>query len=393
MIKDTNGAGEIAVDAENGYVYWINTYNFEITIERANILYPSVRSVVYQFESQFDGFSALEYSNAYLYFTVKSEKNLYRLSTENFAKLELMLDNISDFSSGMISVFYDPDRLEKLEQIQKNSVNPCQISEKLDNPCSHICVTQGPDQFQCHCPVNSGLVLDAIGQGCQIPENFVLVASPNDGVIYISTIEQANFEPLVSSPGNTINAIEYDTNNQILYWSDNTMSKIYRKRLFVNLENKTPSSENLHGPTEIFLEDRISAIEGLAIDLEQNLMYFTNVHLQMNSDQPDDYFFYGTIEMVSLLDPQQRKIIYANSRLPRDILINKINQKLYFTDRDSKHPTVVECDLDGMNCGEIISGSNLIRSPNGISIFENEILILDSGYSSLTNDKISNSID
>ena len=130
-------------------------------------------------------------------------------------------------------------------------------------------------------------------------------------------------------------------NNSALFISSSTVhvpdtgSSIYKKRIF------SPGSQ-----IETFIDDRIGSVEGLAIDKETRVLYFTNIHLGEN-EWENSFFHYGTIEMIGLdtnsesnseTNSESRKIIHSSTRLPRAILVK--NRQLLFTDWSSIKPIV-----------------------------------------------------
>lgn len=264
---------------------------------------------------------------------------MYRLAVSSLQfggtkTLEEITNNLSDRPAGILSIFVD----SKIKTDPAKS--PCQNAG-----CSHICLAaMDGDNFQCKCPRGSGLVLNSENSKiCIRPSNFLLVGNPSDGSIQISGVEyernlenfSENFEIITTSPGGVVNALVYDEFDETLYWSDSNMNRIYKKRIF------SPGSQ-----IETFIDDRIGSVEGLAIDKETRVLYFTNIHLGEN-EWENSFFHYGTIEMIGLdtnsesnseTNSESRKIIHSSTRLPRAILVK--NRQLLFTDWSSIKPIV-----------------------------------------------------
>ncbi|MEM9823161.1 MAG: DUF5050 domain-containing protein, partial [Bacteroidota bacterium] len=147
-------------------------------------------------------------------------------------------------------------------------------------------------------------------------------------------------------------AITIDHTNNKIYYGDANVARLYRMDL-------DGSNREL-----IFSDNLGSAIYGIALDVDNNQMFFSTVNDIYTSD----------------LDPNNATKIVTDMTQGRNLLLDQVNSKVYWTELGFASPgTINRCDLDGSNVESLINET--IDEPSAFDIdFDNQkIYWIDEG--------------
>lgn len=103
--------------------------------------------------------------------------------------------------------------------------NPCGLN---NGNCSHLCLNRPGNNFTCACPFGFELTTDNIT--CIVPEAFLLF-SRKENIRRIS-LESKHDDTIPISGVQEANALDYDMNDNRVYWTDVSSRVSYHKMLF-----------------------------------------------------------------------------------------------------------------------------------------------------------------
>ncbi|CAG5089819.1 Oidioi.mRNA.OKI2018_I69.PAR.g12361.t1.cds [Oikopleura dioica] len=228
----------------------------------------------------------------------------------------------------------------------KNS--PC-----LKNLCSHICVPDKTSarEYYCSCPKNTGLVIGTDGVQCKTPERFLLVADMNR--ILLQTLEDGYPDQtpgpviLYESPNmfSNIAGVVYDPIENYVYWSDNGIKHIARRKFFVTPpESIKDRDRTLEYEVMPYIEN-IGEINALTFDVENRLLVWTDSGR-------------GSIEILSL---RPGAIFHATAaaqrEFPMGVALDATTGKIFWTEM-GKQSGIWEMDFNGSDKKQVVPKSH-----------------------------------
>ncbi|KRX38253.1 Prolow-density lipoprotein receptor-related protein 1 [Trichinella murrelli] len=207
-------------------------------------------------------------------------------------------------------------------------------------PCSQTCYNRF-GSFSCEC-ISDGYVLDADGVTCKHTDDI----APELLVCSRSTIKRYGMQGevvghVLINLTNAI-AIDYDFEEDRVYWSDISQLSVYIGRVFLNGTG-----------WQILHWHDLRSPDGLAVDWVARNLYWC--------DKGTD-----TIE-VSRLDGQYRKVLLKGKPLkqPRAIVVDPLAGYLFWSDW-GLHAHIGRMDLDGSNVMLIVTDS--LKWPNALTL-------------------------
>ncbi|XP_078605134.1 vitellogenin receptor-like isoform X4 [Branchiostoma floridae x Branchiostoma japonicum] len=235
---------------------------------------------------------------------------------------------------------------------QPTMLNPCE-----DNPCSHLCLLRPGGGFTCAC--TEGLHVAVDGRTCidDSSQAYLLFSMHTEIRQLNLDTASSTTEALKPAGAQSVVALDFHWEKQMLFYSDVTSDIIYRTYL-----NDTERSE-------VVIDQGLHTVDGLAVDwLGDNLFWVDSGR--------------NVIEM-SRLDGAYRSTFLRN-RLdkPRGIAVDPVKGYLFLSDWGSE-PKIERVTLDGLD-RRILVGSGL-RWPNGITLdfTEGELYWADAGTDSI----------
>ncbi|GFS94300.1 low-density lipoprotein receptor-related protein 4 [Nephila pilipes] len=205
--------------------------------------------------------------------------------------------------------------------------------------CSHLCLMAPSSKgYSCKCP--TGILLQKDQKTCSKGmNNFLIVAQRTDvRKVSLDVPYTADVVLRINNINNII-ALDVDTQDEKIYWSDTGREKIQRS----NLDSSR---------VENVITKGLGSVDFLAVDSTGRKLYWTD-------DQRK------CIE-VSELDGTSRKVlVWSNLDSPRAIALHYDPGYMYWTDWGNK-PRIERSEMDGGNRVTIIADT--LGWPNGLTI-------------------------
>ncbi|XP_022091370.1 low-density lipoprotein receptor-related protein 4-like [Acanthaster planci] len=178
---------------------------------------------------------------------------------------------------------------------------------------------------------------------CTQAGDFALIADTDNGTIYAGRMSQdlGDLSPLPLRGLVRPVAVDYDPVEQMVYWSD-VGSQPSRKI----------SRAHLNGTNQTTVLDSLRLPDGLALDVQARMIYWTDGVL-------------GYVGRASMDGTGNREIIVDNLDKPRTIVTDHGRGHIYWTDWGTS-PRIERADLDGGNKITVV-GTDLYW-PNGVTI-------------------------
>ncbi|XP_067141982.1 low-density lipoprotein receptor-related protein 4-like isoform X1 [Centruroides vittatus] len=223
---------------------------------------------------------------------------------------------------------------------QPNIKNNCEP----DNNCSHLCLSNN-SSYRCACPIGLSLSHDLKTCTERLEAFLVFTRRSDIRMMCLGCDESIDvvlpFRNISSAVG-----LDWDSNSDIVYWSDVTDNTISRAQW--NGSNQ-----------EIIIKTNLESPAGLALDWVTLKLYWTD----SGTDRIE----------VSNLDGSMRTIlIWKNLDKPRDIIVDPLGRYMYWTDW-GQGPKIERAGMDGS--ARLILVENNLTWPNGLAIdYENERL-------------------
>ncbi|KAK0098602.1 hypothetical protein PV326_006350 [Microctonus aethiopoides] len=178
------------------------------------------------------------------------------------------------------------------------------------------------------------------------PSEFLLVAQRE----HISRIDlrTQNYEILPVRDLKNVIAIEYDMENDCLYWADIVNDSIGRQCFKSGVSHP-----------EILVETDLSSIEGMVYDWVSKVLYFVDgVKMRIQIIRTD----------ISHSGRMRRTILGPNNlSKPRGIAVHPMNGYMFWTDWAPGNASVSRANLDGTNIKRLFT-EGTVQWPNGITI-------------------------
>ncbi|KAK7076324.1 Sortilin-related receptor [Halocaridina rubra] len=178
-------------------------------------------------------------------------------------------------------------------------------------------------------------------------QEFLLVSTRQEIMRYDLVNPQAGLEPLPIPGLKMVIALDFDMENNSIYWSDVDEKKI--KRLIFDG----------HHVVETLVDTNLQSVEGLALDWISKNLYFVDGERKTLEVIRTDIAHYGRMRR-TLLDSK----VLDN---PRGLAVHPVQGFLYITDWSESKPMVGRSYLDGTNL-TVLFGANVVGWPNGITI-------------------------
>ncbi|KAG8510408.1 Low-density lipoprotein receptor-related protein 2 [Galemys pyrenaicus] len=236
-----------------------------------------------------------------------------------------------------------------------NDSKTCEDIDECDTPgfCSQHCHNLR-GSFRCWC--DEEYLLDADEKTCKVTasENLHLLVASESQIIVDSITPQFQNIYSLTQEGSRIVAIDFDSVNELVFWSDGTQGKIWSA-----FQNGTDR--------KVILESSTTLTEGIAVDWIGRNLYWTDSALE-------------TIE-VSKLDGSHRTVLISNNVTnPRGLALDpRINDHVMFWSDWGHHPRIERASMDGTLRTVIVQDK--IFWPNGITIdYPNRLLYFIDGY-------------
>ncbi|XP_039293247.1 sortilin-related receptor-like [Nilaparvata lugens] len=176
-------------------------------------------------------------------------------------------------------------------------------------------------------------------------KDFLLVAQKTRIVRY--DLSNLRAEPLPLPRMKNVVAIEFDVENDCVYWADISNSSIQRQCL---------KGEK---PVETLVEYGLSSVEGMSFDWLTNMLYFVDgIRARIEVIRTD----------ISNAGRMRRKILGPKElKKPRGIAVHPMKGYLFWTDWAIGHPSLSRANTDGSHVKQLFSYPDVIW-PNGVTI-------------------------
>lgn len=219
---------------------------------------------------------------------------------------------------------------------QPASNNPCGNN---NGGCSHLCLmSPQPPFFSCACP--TGVRLHENGHTCaSSPKEILLLARRSDlRRISLDTPDYTDVILQLSDIRHTI-AIDYDTVEDYVYWTDDEVHLIRRAHMDGSGQ-------------EVIVSTEVEHPDGVAVDWIGRNLYWTDT---------------GTDRIeVCRLNGTSRKVLISEGLVePRAICLDPMRGHMYWTDWGA-NPKIERANMDGTERIALINSS--LGWPNGVAI-------------------------
>lgn len=316
-LKWPNG---LALDIETETLYWTDAGTSRIecsTVDGHN------RKVLISVEVQ-SPFGLTVYKDK-IYWTDRREKGLYSADKTNGSHIEVLKTNYADIWDVMM---FHKNRPEVHTDCSVNN-----------GGCSHLClVAPLPQGHSCACP--SGVLLKKDDRTCNSEMNNFLIFARRTDIRKVS-LDVEYFADVVMPVRQLRNviALDVDTINRKVYWTDTVLDKIMRANLDGSQE-------------EEIISNGLDTPDGLVVDSVGQKIYWTDTGL-------------NRIEVADVKGSMRKVLFWKNLDKPRAIVLVYEYGYLYFTDW-GKNPRIERAWMDGQNRKVLIDRD--LGWPNGLVI-------------------------
>ncbi|XP_063705428.1 low-density lipoprotein receptor-related protein 4 [Culicoides brevitarsis] len=268
---------------------------------------------------------------------------------------------------------------------RKDIRNPCSNG---NGDCSNLCLLK-PNGYSCACPI--GILLKADKRTCESgPKNYVIMAHRLDIRQISLDIDQLIDVVLPLPPITNVVALDIDTKNGDIYYSDTeekvimrssgdgrqvrqvtsesmdtvdglVIDSVGRKIYWADSGRKSIEVSELDGTNRaVLLYENIDSVRGLAIDYEFGYLFFA------------DWGANPRIERADMDGENRQKIVTADLQWPNCLSVDRIEKRLYWTDAKMNH--IMSCDFEGDKRRTIVKN---LEHPYGISVGSRQIFFTD----------------
>ncbi|KAK6165881.1 hypothetical protein SNE40_022703 [Patella caerulea] len=335
VVKKIVHPNGLALDLANKHVYWGDS--FLDYIERVDYNGGNRRLIAQGVNV--DHVHGLTVLGNYLYVTNHHNNSIVRV--HRYIENDIQVINRSPLSK--------PGDIHVIHPVKQPAVSENICGNKK---CDHICVpvphgsTQTAVAARCLCRAGYALVN---GTACQKTkaDRFLLYANAQQGSIQgislgVSESQQV-IEPIVNL--NRPIAIAFDAKNEDIYYSDVSLLRIGRRKVYTDDE------------PEVFLDAGVTSSEGLAIDWIGRNLYLTDDGHQ-------------TINVVRLDNRTIHYTVVTNVSHPKAIVVDPNTGYMYWTDwvlKPSEISSKIEkACMDGSNRMTLVSDE--IQWPNSLTL-------------------------
>ncbi|XP_070568538.1 low-density lipoprotein receptor-related protein 6-like isoform X1 [Ptychodera flava] len=305
----------LALDFTYRKIYWGDAQTDKI--EMANMNGTGRQVLVSEALPHIFGFSLL---GDYIYWTDWQRKSIERVNKYNGQDREVIIDQLPDLMG-----------LKAINVKQIHGYNPC---VEDNGGCSHLCLYR-PNGVLCACPIGLELIQDQ--KTCIVPEAFLLLSMGNS--IRRISLEANNNDVVIPPSGvKSTFALDFDINDNRIYWSDTSVKSI--SRAFMN-----------GSAVEHVIEFGLEYPESMAVDWIARNIYWGDSGTRR-------------IEVAKLDGSARRVLLWQNIGNPRSLVLDPKEGYMYFSDWKDR-PVIERTNLDGTNRKTLIKD---IGRANGITI-------------------------
>ncbi|XP_067144345.1 low-density lipoprotein receptor-related protein 4-like [Centruroides vittatus] len=355
---------DIIVDPIGGFMYWTD-WGQTPKIERAgmdgssrivlidhNLTWPNGLAIDYEKEKLYwadAGMKTIEYSDL----NGQNRQILIATDLPHPFGLTLYEDKVywTDWENQSIqsankltgeervTLLTDLDSLMDIHVFHSNRLAVSSMCESQNGGCSHLClIAPLPIGHTCACP--TGILLKEDMQTCsESMQSYIIVARRTDiRRISLDVSYLADVVLPIKNLDNVI-ALDVDSVEEKIYWSDNGLDKIQRS----NLDGTHVEDIVIHG---------LDTVDGLAVDFHGRKIYWTDSG-------------HNSIEVCELNGKFQKVLIWENLDSPRAITLIYQMGYMYWTDWGNI-PRIERADMDGHNRIVIIKEN--LGWPNGLTV-------------------------
>ncbi|VDI30227.1 low density lipoprotein receptor-related protein 5/6 [Mytilus galloprovincialis] len=274
----------IAVDHAEMKIYWGDA-SFD-KIEVANYDGTGRRVLVNKNVFHLFGFSLL---GDYIYWTDWQRRSIERVDKRSGIDRKTIVDQLSDLMG-----------LKAVNLVKIEGTNPCAHN---NGECSHLCLIT-PNKSVCACPM--GLELSGYSKTCIIPEAF-LIFSGQQNIKRLSLESNHRIRPIpIRGIKEAPIAIDYDINDNRIYWTDATERTI--SRAFMN-----------GSAVEKVIQYGLEYPEDMVVDWVAKNIYWVDTGSKR-------------IEVARTDGTSRRVIVWKDLHQPRALAIDPANGHIYWTD-------------------------------------------------------------
>ncbi|XP_050407937.1 low-density lipoprotein receptor-related protein 6 [Patella vulgata] len=359
----------LTLDYDEQKIYWGDAKTD--TIEVADLDGRNRRTVISENIPHIFGFSLL---GDYVYWTDWQRRSIERVNKNTGKDREVIIDQLPDLM-GLKAVY-----VKKIE-----GTNPCAVN---NGGCSHLCLHRPLSKNPtCACPM--GLELISNGRTCIIPDAFLLFTIKDD-IKRISLEVNHNIQPIPIQGVKDAAAIDFDINDNRIYWTDIKVKSI--SRAFMN-----------GSAVQHIIDFGVDFPEGMAVDWVAHNIYWADTGKQrievarldgtsrkvlvwrdltdpraLALDPPNGYMYWSVwgnephIERANL-DGSKRKVLIADPGRVQDLTIDYIEKRMYWTNIDRER--IESSDMLGEN-RKVVVRSN-VKKPMGLTQYEDFIYWTD----------------
>ncbi|XP_067354651.1 low-density lipoprotein receptor isoform X2 [Channa argus] len=278
----------------------------------------------------------------------------------------------------------------------------CEDIDECAQPdtCSQICINL-PGSYKCDC--KDGYQIDPATKTCKAESGTVpTLYFTNKHEVRKMTLDHSEYVCLISQLKNAV-ALDMDMPNNMIFWSDLSLKKIYSS----NIDVASNSSQHT-----VVIGSGIEAPEGIAVDWIHGNIYWTDSILKTisvsttdgskrktlhteNLDKPRaitvdpvNNFMYWTdwgeeakIEKSGLNGVDRVALVTDNIVWPNGITLDVENQRLYWV--DSKMHTLSSIDVNGETRRSLIFSEEKLSHPLSLTVFEEKVFWTDTSNSAV----------
>ncbi|XP_046394159.1 low-density lipoprotein receptor-related protein 6 [Ischnura elegans] len=290
----------IVLDVPRAKIYWCDAKTDKIEV--ANLDGTDRREVISDYLPHVFGLALL---GDFLYWTDWQRRSIDRVHKLTGQQREVIVEQLPNVM-GLKAVGLAGGAAAAAASVA-NSKNPC-AGEK-NGGCSHLCLNR-PHDYVCACQIGYELISD--NKTCVVPEAFLLF-SRKENICRIS-IENTNNDMIIPVTGvKDASALDFDINDNRIYWSDIKIKAI--TRAFMN------GSE-----VEKIIEFGLDSPEGMAVDWVAHNIYWADTGSKR-------------IEVARLDGTSRRALVWESLEEPRSIVLDPQEGYMYWTDwkRNSRY--------------------------------------------------------